>query len=118
MTNAICRPHSISGCATPRWPLAGQDRHTDAFSCAIPISTTRPAPPAAAAASINGRATSSFFSPFAKWRTGTPLTLANLCTAATYASPILPNAADDGIGYPRCQRRNWHTMPVLCSLGT
>lgn len=26
---------------------------------------------------------------------------------------IFQNAADDGIGNPRCQRRNWHTMPAL-----
>jgi len=83
----------------------------------MPISATAPLP-AAAAAWIYGRATSSFFSPLAKCRTGMPLAFANLCTSATYASPIFPNAADDGIGHPRCQRRNWHTMPTLCSRGT
>src|SRR6266540_5579150 len=33
------------------------------------------------------------------------------------ALPILPNAADDGIVNPRCQRRNRHTSPTDCSLG-
>ena len=74
--NAICRPHSMCGCAAPRWPRAGQDRHTDAFSCAMPISATLPAPPAAAA-SIYGRAISSSFSPLANRRTGMPCAFAN-----------------------------------------
>jgi hypothetical protein len=30
----------------------------------------------------------------------------------------LPNAAADGIVNPRCQRRNRHTSPTDCSLGT
>ena len=47
-----------------------------------------------------------------------PFASANLCTSAAYASPIFPNAADDGMKNPRCQRRNWHTMPTLFSLGT
>jgi len=42
------------------------ERHTDAFSWAMPISTTRPDPPWVAAAWINGRASSSLFSPLAK----------------------------------------------------
>ena len=107
----------MCGCAAPRGPLAGQDRHAGAFSCAMPIRATLPAPPAAAA-SIYGRAISSFFSPLAKRRTGMPCAFANRCTSAVYASPIFPNAADDGIGYPRCQRRNWHTIPTLCNRGT
>ena len=108
----------MCGCPAPRWPLAGQDRHADAFSCAMPIRATLPAP-AAAATSIYGRAISSFFSPLAKRRTGMPCAFANLShLGRIYASPIFPNAADDGIGYPRCQRRNWHTIPTLCNRGT
>jgi hypothetical protein len=56
--------------------LAFHERHTTAFSCAIPISTTRPSPPAAAAASISGRAISSLLSPLAKWITGMSLACA------------------------------------------
>jgi hypothetical protein len=37
---------------------------------------------------------------------------------ADVPSPIFPNADEEGIGYPRCQRRNWHTQPTLCSFGT
>jgi hypothetical protein len=98
--------------------LAFHDRHTGAFSCAIPINTTRPSPPAAAAASINGAAMASLLCPFSNRITGTCCCLAHRCTSATYASPIFPNAADDGITYPRCQRRNWHTQPTVCNFGT
>jgi hypothetical protein len=49
--------------------LAGHDRHTDALSWAIPINTTFPSPPSAAAASINGRASASLLSPFLKCTT-------------------------------------------------
>ena len=116
--NAICRPHSMCGCAACSWPLAFHDRHTGAFSCAIPISTTRPSPPAAAAASISGRAICSLFCPLAKRITGTSFAFAQRWISATYASPSLPNAAEDGIANPRCQRRNWHTQPTVCSFGT
>ena len=44
--NAICRPHSMCGCAACSCPFAFHDRHTGAFSCAIPISATAPSPPA------------------------------------------------------------------------
>ena len=60
----------------------------------------------------------SLLSPFPKWITGMSLTCAKRCTSRTYASPIFPNAADDGIGNPHCQRRNWHTQPTVCSFGT
>ena len=55
----------MCGCAEPRCPLAGQDRQADAFSCATPISATALLP-RAIAASMNGRAISSFLSPLAK----------------------------------------------------
>src|SRR5215467_1450579 len=35
-----------------------------------------------------------------------PLASANRWTAFTYSSPILPNAAEEGIGNFRCQRRS------------
>src|SRR5512144_1613136 len=63
----------MCGCAACSWPLAFQDRHTGAFSCASPINTTRPGPPSAAALAISGRAICSLFSPLAKCRTGTPV---------------------------------------------
>lgn len=55
------------------WPLVGHDRHTDAFSWAMPMSTTFPSPPSAAAASISGRASASLLSPFLKCTTGMAL---------------------------------------------
>jgi hypothetical protein len=42
----------------------------DAFSWAIPISTTFPSPPSAAAASMRGLASASLLSPFLKCTTG------------------------------------------------
>jgi hypothetical protein len=36
----------------------------------------------------------------------------------TKRPPIAPNAADEGTLNPRCQRRNVHTRPTDCSLGT
>jgi hypothetical protein len=78
--------------------LAFHDRHTGAFSWAMPISTTRPEPPASAAASISGRAMASLLSPFPKWITGMSLASAKRCTCRTYSAPILPNADEDGIG--------------------
>src|SRR5262249_60804744 len=53
-----------------------------------------------------------------KRTTGMPPAVANLCTPAVQASPIFPNAADEGMKNPRCQRKNWHTMPTLCNRGT
>ncbi|MGH9057305.1 MAG: hypothetical protein ACRDYY_15820 [Acidimicrobiales bacterium] len=64
------------------WPLAGHDRHTDAFSWAIPTSTTLP-PPLSAAAAMSGRASSSFLSPFLKYTTGTSRSLAKRWTSLT-----------------------------------
>src|SRR6185369_15898193 len=90
----------MCGCAACSWPLAFQDRHTRAFSCAIPINTTRPSPPSRSAASSNGRAVCSLFSPLANRRTGIPFFMAHRYTSATYPSPILPNAADDGVENP------------------
>jgi hypothetical protein len=63
--------------------LAFHDRHTGAFSCAIPISATAPSPPVAAAASMYGRAIVSLFSPFPKWIIGTSWSFAQRCTSAT-----------------------------------
>jgi len=92
--------------------LAFHECQITAFSWAMPISATLPRPPAAAAASISGRATSSLLSPLAKRRTGMPLASANPRTSASYAWPIFLNAADDGMKNPRCQRRNRHTQPT------
>lgn len=108
----------MCGCPAFSCPLAFHDRHTGAFSCAIPVSTTCPLPPRAAAAPISGRAISSLFSPLANRRTGIPRASANRWIPAVYTSPIFPNAADDGMPYPRCQRKNQHTQPTDCSLGT
>jgi hypothetical protein len=105
----------MCGCC---WPLAFHDRHTGAFSCAIPTSATFPAPPSAAAACRYGRAISSFRSPLANRTTGMSRSRTYRCKLAVYASPIFPNAADDGIANLRCQRRNWHTQPTVCSFGT
>jgi hypothetical protein len=63
--------------------LAFHDRHIGVFSCAIPISTTFPSPPSRAAASINGRAISSLFSPLANRRTGIAFFFAHRYTSAT-----------------------------------
>ena len=84
----------------------------------MPINTTRPSPPSRSAVLISGRAICSLFSPLANRRTGIAFFFAHRYTSATYASPILPNAADDGIENPFCQYKNWHTPPTHCSFGT
>jgi hypothetical protein len=58
------------------------------------------------------------FSPFLKWTIAVPFRFANASIAFTYASPSLPNAAEEGMGYPFCQRRKMQTCPTDCSFGT
>jgi hypothetical protein len=45
------------------------------------------------------------------------LAFAKRCTSATQASPILPNAADDGIGNPRCLHKKVADHPDRLQLG-
>jgi len=41
--------------------------------------------------------------------------LGGIAAAGGPPSPIFPNVAEDGITYPRCQRRSRHTQPTVSS---
>jgi len=79
-------------------------RHAEVFSWATPIITT-PKRPSRSALRIKRRATSSLDSPFLKCTTGILCLDANRSIARTYAEPIFPSAAGEGIGKPRSNRK-------------
>ncbi|MGZ6790889.1 MAG: hypothetical protein ACXVGQ_13335 [Mycobacteriaceae bacterium] len=77
---------------------------------------TTPKRPSCSAFFMYCRAVSSLDWPALKWTTGIPLRWAKRWIARTYASPILPNNAGEGIWQPRSSK-NRTSIPSDWSFG-